>query len=276
MNFTQIKSGGDIQEVIPNLFIGNMWSTDPNVLHQHGIEVVLNVAQPEIDANKGRYKLHSYLVLQVDDTPSASKKMISEIIPKAMTYIDQFLHPSAPKQRRVLVHCAAGVSRSATVVIAWLMKTYLMDRDKAYTLLKSRRNIIQPNEGFMEILKQWGQYMKRYTAVSATRERRTHTTGRAYNYPGINHPYIHDGVGGDVVPVPVDNRNNNYNKHLHHLFQGDQLDNYENMQNRQFERQFSVLPSETNTLTHPQEAPSYYREYEEKIHASDDHFKHLY
>ena len=303
MNIAKLKAVGDIHEVTPNLFIGNMWSTDPNVLNQHGIEVVLNVSQPETDANKGRYKLHSHLVLQVDDTPSASQQMISEIIPKAMRYLDQFLHPSSPRQRRVNVHCVAGVSRSATVVCAWLMKTYGMSRDKALTFLKSRRSVVNPNEGFMKVLKQWESHLKRAQAMKASKERRTQTTGRSYNYPGINRPPTNAVVAPEVVPLqspesfgsfesfqslqspqspfqsntPAKNpTGKDYNSHLHHIFKGDQLDNYENMQNRQFERRFSVLPSEADEIVHPQQAPSYYREFEEKVHSNDDHFRHLY
>ena len=49
----------------------------------------------------------------------------------------------------VLVHCAAGVSRSATIVLSYLMKRNLMSRDKAYEYLKSKRNVIHPNSNFM-------------------------------------------------------------------------------------------------------------------------------
>lgn len=272
MNPTQLKATGDLHEIVPNLFLGNMWATDPNVLNEHGIEVVLNVSRPETDVNKKRYKLHSHLVLQIDDIASASDKMIKEIIPKAMQYIDQFLHPSAPKQRRVLVHCVAGVSRSTTVVCAWLMKTYGMDRDKALTFVKSRRSIVHPNDGFMNVLKQWETYLKRFYSKSGVRDRRTETTSRGYNYPSTNH-----NVASGVVPLQYNNNDKrDWKGHLHHVFQGEQLDHYENMQNRQFERQFSIIPSEADTLVHEQNAPSYYREFEEKIYSNDDHFRHLY
>ena len=49
----------------------------------------------------------------------------------------------------VLVHCAMGVSRSATVVVAFLMKNKGMKRDEAIDWVKSKRHI-NPNKGFME------------------------------------------------------------------------------------------------------------------------------
>lgn len=264
---------GVINEITPNLFLGNMFATDPNILYQYNIDVVLNVSTPQANINNNRYKLKRYLLLPIDDVPSAAPKMINEVIPKAMRFLDQFLHPAAPQKTRVLVHCHAGVSRSATVVLAWLMKHFKLDRDKALSFLRSRRSIVNPNEGFMNILKQWENYLKRFHRDDAVGQRRDTTRGRAYNYPGINSKYEDFAVAPGVVPLK-DNRD--YKSHLkHHLFQ-DQIDHYDNMQIRQFERRFSVIPSESDTLVKPQEAPSYYREFEEKMHSNDDHFKHLY
>lgn len=55
---------------------------------------------------------------------------------------------------RVLVHCNAGVSRSATVCIAYLMKFKELTFVEAYDLIKSKRPCVQPNVGFMRQLKQ--------------------------------------------------------------------------------------------------------------------------
>lgn len=55
--------------------------------------------------------------------------------------------------RNVLVHCHAGVSRSATIVIAYLMAKYNMFANEAIDFLKSKRECIQPNDRFMQNLK---------------------------------------------------------------------------------------------------------------------------
>jgi protein-tyrosine phosphatase len=49
----------------------------------------------------------------------------------------------------VLVHCNKGVSRSASFVIGYLMKTGGLRLDAALELLKSKRSIVQPNDSFM-------------------------------------------------------------------------------------------------------------------------------
>eukprot|EP00128_Syssomonas_multiformis_P015568 Colp12_sorted_trinity150504_noHs@18446 len=49
----------------------------------------------------------------------------------------------------VLFHCAAGISRSATFVIAHLMKAHNLTLRDAFRLTKNGRSIIFPNNGFM-------------------------------------------------------------------------------------------------------------------------------
>lgn len=55
----------------------------------------------------------------------------------------------------VLIHCMAGVSRSASLVIYYLMKTHGIDFDTAYRIVKGRRSIINPNKSFQAQLKRY-------------------------------------------------------------------------------------------------------------------------
>jgi len=52
----------------------------------------------------------------------------------------------------ILVHCAAGVSRSATVVLAALMQLERMTLKQAFLMVKARRSIVYPNKGFLATL----------------------------------------------------------------------------------------------------------------------------
>jgi atypical dual specificity phosphatase len=69
---------------------------------------------------------------------------------------------SGPTQEnRVLVHCLAGMSRSATIVIAYLLATTPMTAVEATGFVRSKREIVRPNYGFT---KQLEQYERRYFA----------------------------------------------------------------------------------------------------------------
>ena len=54
---------------------------------------------------------------------------------------------------KILVHCVAGSSRSATIVIAYIMWSKKMTYSKAFNFVKNKRSIIYPNTGFIEQLK---------------------------------------------------------------------------------------------------------------------------
>jgi dual specificity MAP kinase phosphatase len=64
-------------------------------------------------------------------------------LPVALAFIEE----AHAKGGKVLVHCRVGVSRSATIVIAHVMKALRVDLATAYLITRSRRlNIlIQPN-----------------------------------------------------------------------------------------------------------------------------------
>ena len=50
---------------------------------------------------------------------------------------------------KVLVHCKMGVSRSASVVIAYAMKAYNLNFGQALKHVKKKRNCIKPNKSFL-------------------------------------------------------------------------------------------------------------------------------
>lgn len=71
-----------------------------------------------------------------------------------ISYFDE-IFKLIEKEEVVLINCFAGVSRSATIVIAYLMKYFGMTLKDAYVYLLSKRRIICPNKYFMECLLQY-------------------------------------------------------------------------------------------------------------------------
>lgn len=56
---------------------------------------------------------------------------------------------------KCLVHCKMGISRSAATVIAYAMKEYGWDLDKAFDYVKERRTVTKPNPSFMRQLEEY-------------------------------------------------------------------------------------------------------------------------
>jgi dual specificity phosphatase 12 len=91
-----------------------------------------------------------YKIIKVFDMPSSKLERHFEDI-----YI--FIS-DAIQHGNVLVHCSFGVSRSATAVIAYLIKKYRITREKALEIVRKGRNVCCPNSGFMTQLTRWESY----------------------------------------------------------------------------------------------------------------------
>ena len=113
------------------------------VLEKHKVTHILNVAS---HVNNLFPEKFSYLSLDLRDLPEFP---ILKAFPEALDFIDKALD----SQGCVLVHCNAGISRSATIVLAHLMKQKGMSLNDAFAYLRSKRPSSFPNPGFMIQLK---------------------------------------------------------------------------------------------------------------------------
>lgn len=60
----------------------------------------------------------------------------------------------------MLVHCAAGVSRSASTVIAYIMRKRGQGLNETINFVRSRRAVIHPNPGFLKLLESFERELK--------------------------------------------------------------------------------------------------------------------
>lgn len=76
---------------------------------------------------------------------------ISVLFDETFNFIDNAIK----NNENVFVFCALGVSRSATIVIAYLMRKNSLKFEEAFKVVKNKRSIIDPNSGFIEQLKRY-------------------------------------------------------------------------------------------------------------------------
>jgi len=130
----------NMHKILENLYLGNFSSSeDKEALTNCGIKYILNMAQ-ELDncyPNDFEYKN-----IRIDDDES-------EDISKHFDDATDFIHKARSSNQAILVHCMAGVSRSSSMVLAYLMKYEHMTLLEAYKHTRSRRNCIEPNPGFL-------------------------------------------------------------------------------------------------------------------------------
>lgn len=77
-----------------------------------------------------------------------------------------FTEEARKSDTRVLIHCHAGISRSPTIAIAYIMKYINMTMLNAYSFVQLRRRIISPNLNFMGQLVEYESKLKGYATSS--------------------------------------------------------------------------------------------------------------
>lgn len=68
---------------------------------------------------------------------------------------NDYIHSNLKKKKNVLVQCHAGVSRSATIICAYLIKHHALTPEQALSLLKEKRHRAKPNMGFLYQLQEY-------------------------------------------------------------------------------------------------------------------------
>nr|GEX49025.1 dual specificity protein phosphatase PHS1 isoform X2 [Tanacetum cinerariifolium] len=129
------------------LFIGGALAARSVYTLQHiGITHILCLCSNEIgQSDSQRRDLFEYQNFSICDEEDSN---ISEIFEEA----NQFIVAVEQKGGKVLVHCFEGRSRSATVVLAYLMMRKNCTLQKAWNTLRSVHRRAQPNDGFATVL----------------------------------------------------------------------------------------------------------------------------
>lgn len=92
------------------------------------------------------------IIHKVIDSVDSSECDLSIFFEESCKFIEQAL-----KNGNVLIHCFAGVSRSTTLTIAYLMKTRRKHFQEMLDFIKTKRRFVCPNDGFRKQLNQWGK-----------------------------------------------------------------------------------------------------------------------
>lgn len=112
---------------------------NPKIMEILGITHIVNATKTVANAFEPSI---TYMRADLTDLES---EYIDAYFDEAYEFIEEALEKN---ESRVLVHCAFGVSRSASLVIMYLMKYFQVSYDEAFAHTKACREMIDPNEGF--------------------------------------------------------------------------------------------------------------------------------
>eukprot|EP01100_Stratorugosa_tubuloviscum_P003471 TRINITY_DN1846_c0_g1_i2.p1 TRINITY_DN1846_c0_g1~~TRINITY_DN1846_c0_g1_i2.p1 ORF type:complete len:179 (-),score=58.86 TRINITY_DN1846_c0_g1_i2:82-618(-) len=133
----------EANEIIEGLYLGSIHSAlAVESLKQNNINYVLSLVVEENPVLPSQFE---HLCIQVYDYTT------QDLIVK-FAICHEFIDRALASGSKVLVHCMAGISRSPTIVISYLMAKKQMSLLVASSLVRSKRIQISPNPGFRKQL----------------------------------------------------------------------------------------------------------------------------
>lgn len=129
-----VISKNGVSEILPNVFLGSSkirYITN----NQNEFDGIVDISCETFETDNSEIDV---LKLYVDDNDDT---FIVDYFEKVNDFIDS--------HKKVLIHCIAGISRSASFTIAYLMSRKQFSLINAIKHIKNKRSIIRPNDGFL-------------------------------------------------------------------------------------------------------------------------------
>ncbi|KAL6104139.1 dusp22 [Pungitius sinensis] len=137
--------GNGVNKVLPDLYLGNFRDArDREQLAKHNITHILSIH----DSAAPILQEMTYLCISAADLPTQN---LTQHFKQSIT----FMHESRLKGEGCLVHCLAGVSRSVTLVVAYIMTVTGLGWQEALAAVRVVRPCAGPNLGFQRQLQEF-------------------------------------------------------------------------------------------------------------------------
>ncbi|XP_077300443.1 dual specificity protein phosphatase 22-B [Arctopsyche grandis] len=140
--------GNGMNKVLPGLYVGNYRdSKDPAQLDRHRITHILAIH----DAARRLHPDKHYLCVMASDSPDQN-------VAQYFSLCNDFIHAARLRDGCVLIHCLAGMSRSVTVAVAYIMSVTSLNWKEALKVVRAGRAVANPNLGFQRQLQDFETY----------------------------------------------------------------------------------------------------------------------
>uniref|UniRef100_A0A0R3RR35 Dual specificity protein phosphatase 14 n=1 Tax=Elaeophora elaphi TaxID=1147741 RepID=A0A0R3RR35_9BILA len=173
-----------ITELVPHLFICGASSLTLDNMNKYNISLIIN-ATTEVPSIRSLGSIPR-IKLWLDDTPSTDIYQYFDLISDQIETV-------IANGGNVLVHCVAGISRSASICLAFLTKFRCKSLRQAYQLMAQKRPLVRPNIGFWRQLITFESEIKKcMVSVKFVRSRE----GPKSVLPDVYLPMANDSRGG--------------------------------------------------------------------------------
>ncbi|XP_043647359.1 dual specificity protein phosphatase 22 isoform X1 [Drosophila teissieri] len=135
-------------EVLPGLYVGNYRdSKDHTQLERFKISHIIAIH----DSPRRLLPDKHYLCVMASDTPDQN-------LSQYFSVCNDFIHAARLREGNVLIHCLAGMSRSVTVAVAYIMTATHLNWKEALKVVRAGRAVANPNAGFQSQLQEFEQF----------------------------------------------------------------------------------------------------------------------
>ncbi|CCE65964.1 hypothetical protein TPHA_0N01830 [Tetrapisispora phaffii CBS 4417] len=167
----------DLTRILGGIYVGGISPiANHTPLHAlYGITHILSIIKFQVIPEYLVRKSYTVKNIPIDDNDSTD---ILQYFNECNTFIDRCLFPDEeeyspdkadfrkkPQKGAVYIHCQAGVSRSVSFVVAYLMYRYGFDLKTSLHAVKRKRPMVEPNENFMEQLKLFEELGGKYVSL---------------------------------------------------------------------------------------------------------------
>lgn len=200
-------ANGPLLVISPNVFL----YSEPSLEEITDFDIVLNVAEEIIDLEP---ELPNNTSIEYRHIKwSHNTKIINDL-----EHLTDIINKGVLQHKKVLVHCQCGVSRSASLIVAYLMRFQGLNLNDAYNKLKVLAPDISPNMSLIFQLMEWGEKLGHRIPTPKTRNADTQSELQyepeveTYRHPAdevIEHIDL-----TRTYPVPVPNTCSPYNSSI--------------------------------------------------------------
>jgi len=157
--YERIRGHAWFSQITNRLWLGGApdFPRDYQFLLDHGISAVVNI-RAEREDDTAFYQEHQidYITYKIPDVAAPDPDTIDQAV--------QWMQHEIAGGRTVLVHCAKGRGRSATLAAAYLMAAEGLTLDQAVKILEEKRKLTKIETRHRQVLTAWSEISLAYAS----------------------------------------------------------------------------------------------------------------